>query len=583
VTVTDGGGLTTFREFTATVGQPPASTPPTVTEIADLTLTPGQRTSVLFATSDPDATLNTFGVGLFATSSNPAVVPLHPALYFRATFGGNVQELFVPTTGTVGTSTITVVVVGARGAYTTRSFDVTVAAPSTNLSLSLTGASVPEFRPAGTVAGTLSATPAGPYSFSLVAGTGADDNAAFAIVGNQLVTARPFEFATKSSYSVRVRVTDGGNQAVEKAFAIAVTDDPSLVRVGRSLQVTGTAAADTFGFAAGTATHTVVLNGTARAVPKADVDEIVFHGAGGADVADLTAFGTGNRAALAPRSGTLSGNGYVVRVGEVGTVIVRGSAGDAATLDGSAGDDTFAGTPTYANMVGAGYSNFAVGFGNLAATAGGGADVAYLAGSAGADTFVGTPTYAALVGGGFSNYAVGFDNVVGYANGGADTAYLAGGAGADTLAAYPTAAILVGGGYYNAASGFRSVVAYANDAADAAYLYDSAGNDVFVGTESYSAMTGDGYGNYAAGFRTVVASASAGGTDAAYLADTAGDDEVSASVVSATLTWGGTGAGKFASLTSFDSVLVYGTNGGRNRKRVGPVSFFLDLPGVWLA
>jgi cyclophilin family peptidyl-prolyl cis-trans isomerase/outer membrane protein assembly factor BamB len=63
----------------------------------------------------------------------------------------------------------------------------------------------------------------GTIVFSLVAGAGAQDNAAFTIVGNELKTAEVFDYETKNSYSIRVRATEG-NVTFEKVLAITVTN-----------------------------------------------------------------------------------------------------------------------------------------------------------------------------------------------------------------------------------------------------------------------------------------------------------------------------------------------------------------------
>jgi RHS repeat-associated protein len=80
---------------------------------------------------------------------------------------------------------------------------------------------------AGTVIGTLSTTDPdanNTFTYSLVSGTGATDNAAFSVVNNQLKINASTDFETKSSYSVRVRTTDQGGLSYEQTFAIAVTD-----------------------------------------------------------------------------------------------------------------------------------------------------------------------------------------------------------------------------------------------------------------------------------------------------------------------------------------------------------------------
>ncbi|MFN7734230.1 MAG: cadherin domain-containing protein [Pirellula sp.] len=62
------------------------------------------------------------------------------------------------------------------------------------------------------------------FTYALVSGTGSTDNGDFSIVGNQLLTTRIFDFETKSSYSIRVRTTDGSGASVERALVISVND-----------------------------------------------------------------------------------------------------------------------------------------------------------------------------------------------------------------------------------------------------------------------------------------------------------------------------------------------------------------------
>ena len=97
--------------------------------------------------------------------------------------------------------------------------------PPTDITLS--SSSIEENKPVGTVVGTLSATdpdPGASFTYSLVAGTGDIDNSSFTIVGNELRTTKAFDYETKSSYSIRIRVTDSSNNSYEKSFTINVTD-----------------------------------------------------------------------------------------------------------------------------------------------------------------------------------------------------------------------------------------------------------------------------------------------------------------------------------------------------------------------
>lgn len=104
--------------------------------------------------------------------------------------------------------------------------------------IELTGRTVPENSPPGTLVGTFSATARSDngYAFSLV--PGAADNAAFAIEGQTLRTAESFDFETRSRYTVRVRATDGAGRASEQSFTIEVLDinePPALVTLGNAV------------------------------------------------------------------------------------------------------------------------------------------------------------------------------------------------------------------------------------------------------------------------------------------------------------------------------------------------------------
>jgi hypothetical protein len=440
-------------------------------------------------------------------------------------------------------------------------------------SLTLSGTSVAEFRPTGTVVGTLAAPEYGSghtLAYSLVSGTGSADNASFTVSGDQLLTADAFDFAAKSSYSVRVRATDEAGNYFEQPFTITVTDDPALARTGpggRTLAVSGTARNDAFSFAAGAVRHAMTLNGVALAVDAATVDAVAFSGGGGSDSATLFAgSGGANTLSLAPAGGTLSGPGYQVTLSGAAQVVAVGHAADRAYFTGSAGNDVFVGTPDYAYLHGPGYFNQADGFGVALATGAGGNDSAYFTGSAGNDVFVGTPTYAYLYGAGFWNQANGFPVAVGTAGpGGSDYAYLYGAAaGGNVFVGTPAYAYLRGAGFWNQADGFKVVVGTAAGAGNAAYLYGSAaGGNVFVATPAYAYLYGGGFFNQADGFQTAVGNA-AGPGDAAYLYDTGGGTFVATSAYayvtgSGLLEW----ADGFASVRGYsgggDTAYLYGT------------------------
>ena len=134
-------------------------------------------------------------------------VPTSTPVYFCAPSSGVLRRVSGP--GMCGTETAYVIVNHA---------------PS---DIGLSNASVLENEPAGTVVGTLSITdgdPASTTSFSLVTGAGGDDNGSFSIAGGTLTTAAAFDYEADTSYSIRVRASDGYGGAVEEVFTIQVTD-----------------------------------------------------------------------------------------------------------------------------------------------------------------------------------------------------------------------------------------------------------------------------------------------------------------------------------------------------------------------
>jgi uncharacterized repeat protein (TIGR01451 family) len=99
--------------------------------------------------------------------------------------------------------------------------------------ISLDNNTVAENRPSGTLVGSFTTTDPDTgdmFTYSLVSGTGSNDNASFTIVSNHLQTAAAFNYESKNSYSVRIRTTDSGALYYEKVFIITITNgnDPPV-------------------------------------------------------------------------------------------------------------------------------------------------------------------------------------------------------------------------------------------------------------------------------------------------------------------------------------------------------------------
>jgi len=86
---------------------------------------------------------------------------------------------------------------------------------------------VMENAPVGTLAGTLSGTDADErvsLTYTLVAGSGDADNAAFTIVGNEVRTVQSFDREATATRLIRVRVTDSEGGTFEKQLTIEIGD-----------------------------------------------------------------------------------------------------------------------------------------------------------------------------------------------------------------------------------------------------------------------------------------------------------------------------------------------------------------------
>ncbi len=95
----------------------------------------------------------------------------------------------------------------------------------TNIALS--SSTINENIPANSLVGQLSTTDpdaGNTFVYSLVSGTGATDNAAFTIVGNELRIVASPNFEAKQTYSIRIRSTDQNGLSFEKVLGVSVTD-----------------------------------------------------------------------------------------------------------------------------------------------------------------------------------------------------------------------------------------------------------------------------------------------------------------------------------------------------------------------
>ncbi len=102
--------------------------------------------------------------------------------------------------------------------------------------ITLSATSINEYVPANTTVGNFSTIDPDnndTFTYTLVAGTGDDDNPAFTMInGNQLQLNSSPDFDIKPSYKIRVRTTDRGGLSVDQLLTITVNDLPGLVIIG---------------------------------------------------------------------------------------------------------------------------------------------------------------------------------------------------------------------------------------------------------------------------------------------------------------------------------------------------------------
>jgi hypothetical protein len=123
--------------------------------------------------------------------------------------------------------------------------------PPTDISLS--NSSINENTATGTTIGTFSSTSidtGDTYTYTLVTGTGDDNNGSFTISSSSLKNAVVPNYEVKTSYSIRVRSTDGIGQFTEKQFTITVNnvnETPYGLSLSNASQAENTATDTTIG------------------------------------------------------------------------------------------------------------------------------------------------------------------------------------------------------------------------------------------------------------------------------------------------------------------------------------------------
>ncbi|MDD5309935.1 MAG: cadherin domain-containing protein, partial [Deltaproteobacteria bacterium] len=220
---TDQGALWVEKVFTVTVTN--VNEPPTDIALSSASVPENQASGTTvgtLSTTDPD-TGETYTYGLVnggpscPGTDNASFAIAGSSLDTAASFDYEAKSSYVVCVQSVdGTNTFN------------KPFTITVTdANEAPTDIALSNADVAENQAGGTAVGNLSTTDpdtGNTFTYTLVSGAGSTDNASFSISGNQLLTAAPFDYETKTSYSVRVRSTDQGGLWFEEEFTITVTD-----------------------------------------------------------------------------------------------------------------------------------------------------------------------------------------------------------------------------------------------------------------------------------------------------------------------------------------------------------------------
>lgn len=224
VVATDGGTPALFAEQSVTVAVL-TNTAPTSISLSNTVASVAENTSTGSRIRIADISVTDDGLGtntLFVSGTNAASFEISGAsLYLKAGIVLDYESLSsYSITINVDDSTL--------GASPDASVNTTLRLTDVNeapVSMSLSNRSVSENSAANTVIGTLSAADADAgqtFVFSLPAGIA--DNNLFNIDGSRLGAGRTFDYETRSSYSVLVRVTDQGGLTFDSAITIDITD-----------------------------------------------------------------------------------------------------------------------------------------------------------------------------------------------------------------------------------------------------------------------------------------------------------------------------------------------------------------------
>ncbi|OYP39074.1 cadherin domain-containing protein [Rhodopirellula sp. MGV] len=221
IRATDSGGLFTEEAITITVNE--ANVAPTAIALSASTVAEntasGTAVGTLSSTDANSGDTHTYTLVSGAGDDDNASFTIS---------GDELQLAITPDFETQETYTIRVRSTDSGGLTFDETFTITV----TNVNeaattLTIGSDHVADGETSGTVIGMFAnddPDQSDTFTYTLISGTGDDDNASFTISGDELVTAFTADQATKSSYSILVQVSDAGGLTTDQTFTITVTE-----------------------------------------------------------------------------------------------------------------------------------------------------------------------------------------------------------------------------------------------------------------------------------------------------------------------------------------------------------------------
>ena len=138
-------------------------------------------------------------------------------------------------------------------------------------------------------------------------------------------------------YTLHFTAQNGVGSNATQTFTLTVSP---FVQTGSTLTVEGTTGNDAFSISGSVATLSVTLNGVTNNYSPATISTVIYNGNGGSDTSTILGLQGTPITIFTPTLTTVNSVNYSYKINGSNTVYVYGAAGDTATMDDSAGNDS---------------------------------------------------------------------------------------------------------------------------------------------------------------------------------------------------------------------------------------------------